>query len=63
MRNVQPWLPAVRLGQEGDVLLLTAVQALRSDYLAWPSANIVGFELQLIEVASFERMKHKLCVN
>ncbi len=32
---------AVRPGQEGVVLHITAVQALRSEYLAWPVAYFV----------------------
>ena len=61
--KVRPWLPAVRPGQDGDVQLLTAVKALCSEYLAWPTANIVGFELQLFKATGFERMKEYFCTK
>jgi len=47
----------VRLGQEAGTLLITAGKTLRSEYLAWASPNIVGFELQLFKTTSFTRKK------
>jgi len=35
---------------------ITEDKALRSEYLAWPAAHIVGFELQHLETTSFERI-------
>ncbi len=36
---------AVRSGQDAEVLHITEDKALRSEYLAWPAAHIVGYKL------------------
>jgi len=48
--------------EEGAVLPRTAVKALRSEYLAWPTANIVEIELLLKDTTRFERKKLQLNV-
>ncbi len=37
---------AVRLGQEAGTLLITAVQTLRSEYLAWASPHFTLIEIR-----------------
>ena len=45
---VRPWRCRAAWTRSGWYWSITAVQALRSEYLAWPAANIVKLKLRLL---------------